>query len=292
MELRWFTSAPASCFHAAAAMAAGWPLIDAPLEQALHEPVAGLAATAAARGLDAAELLRQLTVLSLNIENSAELAQTAVTKLVGRANAREHAQAIAPRLAAMKLAFCSIHPSATDELALRADPLRGQWEARGPGLLAAVARLIEPDVLVEQADVLLVQPVLGGGGEPFCLYNSVSMEAVLANPLAELPEVVRLAWLLAQLNLDLPALQGELIRGRLFEIGAVAFMPAVLEAAAYVELCGPPAELLPRALEAWRLPPCSSVVQDWWEAYRLNRPSWAAALGALAVMLSQVESAS
>ena len=68
--------------------------------------------------------------------------------------------------------------------------------------MAAIGRLTERELVVERADVILVHPVLGGGGWAYPPYNAVCFEAVLANPIAELPEVVRLGWLLAQLNLD------------------------------------------------------------------------------------------
>ena len=52
--------------------------------------------------------------------------------------------------------------------------------------------------MLPQCDVLLIHPALGGAGEAHLAYNSVRIEAVLANPNADLPEVVRLAWLIAQ----------------------------------------------------------------------------------------------
>src|SRR5690606_23019649 len=99
---------------------------------------------------------------------------------------------------------------ALEELELRSAPLREQWEARGGGLLATLARLTTAGLVPEMADVILVHPVLGGGGAAHWQYNSVQFEAVLANPLAELPEVLRLGWLLAQLNFDLPLYEDHL----------------------------------------------------------------------------------
>lgn len=56
-------------------------------------------------------------------------------------------------------------PNLQQELELRVRPLKEQWEARGPGLLKTFANLTEESLLVEEAKVLLVHPVLGGGGE-------------------------------------------------------------------------------------------------------------------------------
>ena len=125
-------------------------------------------------------------------------------------------------------------PKLLDELELRAGPLREQWEGRGPGLLAGICRLTEPGILVERADVLVVYPVAGGGGTAHREHNAVSIEAVLANPLPQLPEVARLAWLIAQLNLDLPRYT-ETLRGSR-RVAALATIPPTLAAAADVEL--------------------------------------------------------
>ena len=85
------------------------------------------------------------------------------------------------------------------------------------------------------------------------------IEAVLANPHAELPEVVRLAWLLSQLHLDLP-IHGERIeRRRLPHVARLATLPGILEAAHYVELVQEPAALLPFALSAWRIVPAEDA---------------------------------
>ena len=93
--------------------------------------------------------------------------------------------------------------------------LREQWEARGPGLLRAVGLRTEESLVADEAQVIVVQPALGGGGQAHLSANAVRIEAVLANPHAELPEVVRLAWLLAQLQLDLPAYSDRIQADRL-----------------------------------------------------------------------------
>ena len=58
-------------------------------------------------------------------------------------------------------AFVGVKPRVADELPLRVDPLRSQWEARGPGLLAAMRRLSTADLLVPAAGLVLVHPRWG-----------------------------------------------------------------------------------------------------------------------------------
>ncbi len=147
--------------------------------------------------------------------------------------------------------------------------------------------LTEQDLVVSEADVILVQPALGGAGAAHWLYNSVRIEAVLANPIAELPEVVRLGWLLAQLHLDLPKFQGNLRLDRLLEIGPLAMIPPMLAAAQEVELARMDEPTLALALTAWNAAPIEpGKLLEWWDTYQSTNPPWTVALGALERMLA------
>src|SRR5690606_13903802 len=138
-----------------------------------------------------------------------ELAKVALTKTVGRNRATDELLSkLAGAFGELQRAFDSAVPDAIDQIELRSAPLRELWDARGGGLLAGIGRLTEPELIVQQADVLLLKPALGGAGSAHLPYNSVSIEAVLTNPQAALPETLRLAWLLAQLHHDLPMHQG------------------------------------------------------------------------------------
>jgi hypothetical protein len=153
-----------------------------------------------------------------------------------------------------------------------------------------IANLTEEEIAPEQADVLLVRPVFGGAGGSHLANNSVRIEAVLANPHPDLPEVVRLAWLLAQLELDLPRFSEEVQADRLPHVARLAMVPAVLRAAEAVELVRYTPELVGRAIAAWglALPPHLDPVTtatDWWETYQLDKPPLPVALKALDEML-------
>ena len=111
------------------------------------------------------------------------------------------------------------------ELASRERPLREQWEARGPGLLLHTSRSADPARLPQQATVWLVHPIQGGGGTAHPRFHGVTLEAMLYHPVAELPEPLRLAWLLAQLG-ETP--HRKAARRRLVQL---ALTPAVLSAA-------------------------------------------------------------
>ncbi len=132
--------------------------------------------------------------------------------------------------------------------------------------------------------MIAVHPVLGGGGGAHWLNNSVRIEAVLANPIPELPEMLRLGWLLAQLHLDLPRFRGALHRDRHTEIWKLAMIPPILAAGDELELTRFGLPTLAVATAAWT-ENCDTRTPEtlfaWWDTYATASPSWPAALAAL-----------
>ena len=141
-----------------------------------------------------------------------------------------------------------------------------------------------------------MQPVAGGGGRAHIHFNTVRIEAILTNPNSQLPEVVRLAWMLSQLNLDLPDYQGTLTRDRTEVVGALALLPVVLSAGEEVELVRNDLATLVAAINGWEcldradlkekdLNEIANNLLVWWETYQSARPRWSVALAALDRML-------
>lgn len=290
MQIRFSASASASCFHAAAAIARGWPLVDARLAEALTAPVTSLTAELAASGIDAEAFFAQAVPLAADFENNRELAERVLKKLRGHENHELLAGRLACWFSQLESAFHSAVPGVVDELELRSGPLREQWEARGPGLLAAIGRLTEPALVAESAEAVLVYPVMGGAAAAHLPSNKVIMEALLTNPHSELPEVVRLGWLLSSLNLDLPKYSETIPPKQLTRLAPLAMLPVAIEAAAEVELTPGGAALLARAIAEWRLAdsnaePLATMLQEWWQTYQDRRPAWSVALAALDRML-------
>jgi hypothetical protein len=299
-ELRWVASVSASCFHATALLARRASaaegretahLLGAPLAAALEEPTEELSAVLADARIAAEPFFAHLVPLSAGIENNRELALVALGKVAGPGRAEQFAQSATRVLTWLEQVFTTHAPGLIDELFRRSGPLREQWEARGPGLLAAVRRQCEPGILPEGADIILVRPAIGGGGTAHLPYNSVTFEAVLANPLPALPEVVRLGWLLAMLNQDLPRFSEMVSRDRLPQLAALALLPPVLAAAEEVELVPSAVQALPLALAGWRLVPAAGdelaeTIDQWWQTYCDSRPAWRVALQALDRMLA------
>jgi hypothetical protein len=288
MELRWKISDSASCFHAAAALADGRQLLDVELAMALEPSVAGLMLECSSLGCDGRQLLNRLSMLGAEIDNNLQLASLALTKLTGSRPDESAVSALTRRITALETAYLQVRPQIAEELALRSEPLRAQWEARGPGLLTQLGQLAEPMIVADAATVAIVQPVLGGFGSALIPSNLVRIEGMIADPLPMLPEVVRLAWLLSQLNLDLPTFDGGLMRDRLFEIGGLALLPVVLTAAEKVELVQDVGRVLPTALVAWELnEEFAPALLAWWDTYHQSKPAWGTALAALDKMLPE-----
>lgn len=286
MKLRWIPHVATSALHAAEASWRGETIVDPNLADAVREPAALLAREISSRGLPELPMWRNLAALVPTFDNRRHAVKIAGLRAVGRALNEETVAAVTGAIVDLERAVNDAFPGLDKELELRSRLLREQWEARGPGMLRRIEQLLPSDVIVPGADVLLVQPCLGGGGKPHLVNNTVRIEAVLANPYHQLPESVRLAWLLSQLNFDLPMYSENIHPDRLPHIAAFAMLPVVLEAAHYVELVTFDRDLLPFAMEAWhmRLPADvdgPELVANWWVTYQEARPPMPVALQAL-----------
>lgn len=282
-ELRWIASSAASALDGAARLCAGLPLVDRRFADALAAPAQALAAQITSAGHDLGTWFEHAIPLAAQYSVPARWAEVVLAKVAGGQRSDSALSAgWARRLGELERATEEAHPGVVEELELRSKPLIEQWEARGAGLLAQLALSTDVDMLVSNADAILVLPVSGGGGAAHPLYNSVRIQAVLANPMQQLPEVARLGWLIGQLNLDLPKWSEQLPRTRMAKIGPLSLVPPVLAAAEEVELARYNSETLGLALRAWTGSDVEpATLERWWQTYRESSMSWPVALGAL-----------
>lgn len=291
IQLRWVENRSASCFHATAALLSGRSLADQALADALAEPARALRIDVETFGVSVDAFMSHLVPLSAQIASNGELAHLVLKKTLGESLAHVRTEVLRGLLTDLEVAHDRALPEFEDELALRREPLISAWKARGPGMLSVVSRLTDETFVAETADAILVHPALGGAGEAHIPYNSVLLEAVLANPVAELPEVVRLGWLLAQLNLELPRYSDGLGIHQVTELGPYAMVPIALAAAEEVELVRLDEMTLGLALETWQAAPAGTldaagILWQWWQVYGDSRPPLAAALKALGEMVA------
>lgn len=191
-------------------------------------------------------------------------------------------------------AFDRLQPRFQHEIRLREAPLREQWEAFGPGIWRQLGVLLEPELFVEQAEVYLVSPVLGGFGWAQLNKNRCHIEAVLTNANPQITEVMRLAWLLGQLDFERPKYSDLINSRRLRKVAGLAMLPPVLLAAEELGLSSLSPITLLQAIELWRIEspgPLSKalaeVLMTWWDTYRTGHTTWSVALTGLDRMLGQ-----
>ena len=251
--IRWKTSLSATCMHAVACRRAGVPAADPQLAAALEPAIDALVAELADALWPVDELLGHLAALSAEFENNRELVTRGLAKLqVKTTEGQIHR--VAGRIADVEAALRRHQPEIVEELAVRGGPLREQWDACGPGMLLEIGRLTDAAVVPEAAEIVLVAPYAGGHGTAHARQNRITLEAVLVNPVPELPETVRIAWLVGQLNSDLPRFADVLPpRGgpRAFRL---AMLAPTLAAAATVELVA-----APMTCSTWRSTPGASA---------------------------------
>ena len=100
-----------------------------------------------------------------------------------------------------------------------------------------------------------------------------------------------MAWLLAQLNLDLPKYAEHVAADRFETLAAQAMIPPVLAAAEYVDFVRLDAALIARALDEWRVASSddenslAETLLTWWTTYDEGQTTWPVALAALEKML-------
>ncbi len=296
MQLNWTPSASTSALHTAEACYRFSDRVTDPHVLDVFRGYAGpLGEWIAKASPESGDWLwDDLIALGSMIDSNNELATIALRKRVGGAYAEKHALQLAGLVTDVEAAFLQTFPKYNEQSGLRLRPLQEQWLGYGAGLTAHIGRLTEKQLLVEQCRVVGVQPILGGFGKAHLDQNLVRIEAMLTNPLAELPEVVRLAWLIAQLQLDLPAFNEQLGPGMARRLAPIAMLPPCLAAAEVLEIGRCDEATAALAIEQWQiaLPIQTDLhsqlapnLMDWWETYLQTRPSWATAMLALSKIL-------
>jgi hypothetical protein len=293
-ELTWRIKAETSALHAASVVSSGQPTTDLPQRDALRKLVEEADTLARVAGIPPRLLWETACATSLDAEGADDLAEYVNRKLFGReshVSPEKISLHLRPVLQWGRRAF----PNLDQTLRVRQNPLKTQWQARGPGLLHFVGKLTKADVIPPAATVALVQPVVGGHGAAHLDSNAIRFEAMLVNPLPELPEVVRMAWLISQLQIDIPANSESLNKQRLPWLAALALLPAALSAGEFVELVHVDHGIMQTAIGSWILPSfpdkqvaasnLSGTVWQWWNTYQQGRPPWPVALAALDRML-------
>ncbi|HEX6963796.1 MAG TPA: hypothetical protein VF175_18155 [Lacipirellula sp.] len=290
-ELRWKTSVSATCLHTAVCRARGMEAADAALAAAVTPAADALIVELNAAGWPTPAVLEELTSLAAEIDNNRELVSRVIARLRLSIADVAFPVRVAGAIADLEAAVRRTQPQLAEELPARIRPIREQWEARAPGMLIEIARLTDPMIVPQAAEIVLVSPYVGGHGLAHAAQNRVTLEAVLFNPLPKLPEVVRLAWLISQLNADLPMLTDVLPARRSLAAMKLAMIAPVLAAAEAVELGQCDEAAVTGALRAWQpqsnAEQTAATIWSWWQAWMEHPTRWPVAVAALEQMLTK-----
>lgn len=205
-----------------------------------------------------------------------------------------HASRLASLFRDLKRGFGQDFPDAAEKMRVRQDPLVQLWQAQGPGLLWGIGKQTSPDLLVQSAEVAVVQPIVSGAGLAHLASNRVQIEAVMTNENPALPEVLRLGWMLSQLDFERPVYSEHLNAHRLRLLAGLAMIPPTLIVAEDVGLAVYQPDTIQLAIAEWFRPaqvtPASGladVLIAWWDTYSAARPNWTTALTGLARMVDE-----
>ncbi|TWU30063.1 hypothetical protein [Bythopirellula polymerisocia] len=290
-NLRWKADLSASSLYAVLSAVKGLPAVNNSLAEILQEPGDCLVESIKDCGLEVTKILEMLVCLAPEYENNRQLSEIVLSRIYGQTAATEQRLSVlSAAISGLETRALAERPELVDELALRARPLHEQWEARGPGLLRQLARSTEESFVAETAEVVLVAPFVGGYGCAYPRFNRVVIEGVLTNPHLDLPEALRLGWLLAQLQVDAPIYADAVAGDRLDRLAQLATIPAVLAAAEGVEWATCDVTTVQRALECWCLErdnqsELAKMLLQWWETYDQGTSSWQIAWRALDALI-------
>ena len=291
-ELEWITSLPVTCLHAAEAIGCGRTLVGGPLAEAVTPPARSLVDEIRAAQLPWQRFWQHLLPLAVKADNTRQLVQWSLRKTLGEGPRKD--ALLSPLAGWVSELFAAARraaPDLEDQLHDRSGFLREQWRGVVVGLPAMVAQMLDPQILVGSAAVVVVDAVQGGGGAAHLWYNSLRIEAVSQEPKSELSEAVRLAWLLTQLNLDLPVFCEGLPAADLPWLAAAAMLPPTLTAAAQCGLLDDPIACIPRAIAQWGIPEppgadLAGTLTVWWQTFQASKPAWGVSLRALERLLA------
>jgi hypothetical protein len=230
------------------------------------------------------------------IDSNRELA-SAVLGSQGRPDLEAiHASLLAGLITDVEAAFRGLFPKYLEQSAFRFRPLHEQWLGYGRGLTAQWKRVARRSSMSDACIVIGLQPVLGGFGKAHPDCDLVRIEAVLTNAHPELPEVIRLAWLISQLNPHSVGFFEPASADSPTHLLALATLPPTLAAGQEMELARCDADTLAAAVEQW-LPASTprtnaptelaGILLEWWHSPVRATSDWAVAMQILANQLGK-----
>lgn len=321
IELRWSMHGLATALAAADALRRGQLQPRSAWLAAVAEHLAGLQQSLTASGLDEEACWRHLLPLATMNDGPQMLAAAMFRRLASsQAAAQQMGPEVGRRLAGFEAAIRPHWSQLADGIEAAAEFWQHGWDRVGAPVLTLLGRLTEPDVVASHARVALLpswaadDPAAPAYGEAYPCYNLVLAAAEELNSeepppsLTRRPEeasttrapgrlspLLRLAWLVAQLQIELPKFSESIPRARQAQLARFALLPAAIQASlaagALSDVNNRPVEeasepLLRQAWAEWLRPEeqalmPAATLHRWWRTYSTSRPPWSVALTAL-----------
>jgi len=270
-NIQWVPHPELSAAHAAYLVATRAKCNDHKTEQLLVQPVTEVNNRLFASAVDVSQFWQQylLQVMSdVPMERACGIALLSAG--ANEMQVDQTTKAIVNRLGDARLAFISRYPKLTEQLDLRARPLRERWETYGPGLLNQVGKQIwgdsPPDEWwMPQITVLTVQPMRGGDGGCDAGSSRLWLEAMLTDVDPRVPEVLRVAWLVTRMAIDHYARETTGYLSLMLPWSLVS-VPLVLNAGKELELVRGDVLPISEAMKLWHFGDVKTAetVSKWW----------------------------
>ena len=296
LTIRWRNDPQLSAIHAAYVVATNAFCVDRKTQQALVRPATDLNDRLLSAAIDVATFWEQLFAEHAIDPGNARACEIALIAAgCSELQLEQTAGAIANCLGECRLAFQRRFPKLSEQLELRSKPLKDRWNEAGLFLLSDIARQIWQDQPPDdwwpsRIDALLVQPMRGGDGNYDTESRKFWVEAVLTDIDPTVPEVLRVAWLLTQLAIEIQMREksSETVTGMPWALGAV---PLVLSAGAKAGMTTGSELPIATALELWRLgdETTAGTIHQWWQEWQMSESPMPVALKALDRMLKPAD---
>ena len=269
--IEWVPHPELSAAHAAYVVATRTPCNDKKIERLLVQPVTEVNNRLFASAVDVSQFWQHylLQIMSdVSMEKACGLALLSAGE--NELQVDQTTKAIVNRLGDARLAFLNRYPKLSEQLELRARPLKERWETFGPGLLNQVGKQIwidnPPDEWwMTHVTAAMVLPMRGGDGGCDAARSRLWLEAMLTDVEPGVPEVLRVAWLVTSMAIDSYAREtsDDL---RLMLPWSLVSVPLVLNAGRELELVR--GEQLPvsEAMQLWHFGDAeiAETVSHWW----------------------------
>ncbi len=188
-RLKWIPGDRLTVIHAARNYLAGVESVDPSIHRLISDSLGDLYDRLLAAEIDMTVFWRRLQcAVAAGDDDQSACSAALLAAGCSPLASDQVASAITSKLTDLRLGYQQRQPKLAEQLTLRSRPLREQWDGFGGGLTKRIAKLTHESFIPKSATVLMLSPYCGGDGELDVDSSRLWMEAVLANPVPQLPK--------------------------------------------------------------------------------------------------------